>query len=47
VIERKITIDTDNQPLIDALAGATNLSKQSLKSALDKGCVWLKTGKKN
>ena len=46
MIERKITIDTDNQPLIDALAGATNLSKQSLKSALDKGCVWLKTGKK-
>ena len=46
MIERKITIDTDNQSLIDALAGATNLSKQSLKSALDKGCVWLKTGKK-
>jgi len=46
VIERKITIKTDNQPLIDALVEATGLSKQSLKGALDKGCVWLKTGKK-
>jgi hypothetical protein len=28
------------------LANATPLSKQILKSALDKGCVWLKSGKK-
>ena len=45
MIERKITIKVDNQLLIDALVEATELSKQSLKSALDKGCVWLKTDK--
>jgi len=45
VIERKITIKVDNQLLIDALVEATELSKQNLKSALDKGCVWLKTDK--
>jgi tRNA pseudouridine32 synthase / 23S rRNA pseudouridine746 synthase len=39
VIERKITIKVDNQLLIDALVEATELSKQTLKSALDKGCV--------
>jgi tRNA pseudouridine32 synthase/23S rRNA pseudouridine746 synthase len=32
--------------LIDALVEITSLSKQVLKSALDKGCVWLKSGKK-
>jgi len=46
IIERKIIIKTNNQLLIDALAESTHLSKQTLKSALDKGCVWLKTGKK-
>ncbi|MDG2394726.1 RluA family pseudouridine synthase [Candidatus Thioglobus sp.] len=46
MIERKITIKADNQLLIDALAESTSLSKQVLKSALDKGCVWLKVGKK-
>nr|MCH9711921.1 RNA pseudouridine synthase [Pseudomonadota bacterium] len=46
MIERKITIKTENQLLIDALVDATSLSKQVLKTALDKGCVWLKAGKK-
>lgn len=46
MIERKITIKTDNQLLIDALVESTSLSKQVLKAALDKGCVWLKVGKK-
>lgn len=46
VIERKITIKDNNQLLIDALADTTTLSKQALKGALDKGCVWIKTGKK-
>ncbi|SFV77536.1 Ribosomal large subunit pseudouridine synthase D [hydrothermal vent metagenome] len=46
VIERKILIKTNGQLLIDALVETTQLSKQILKSALDKGCVWLKTGKK-
>ncbi|CAC9605702.1 Ribosomal large subunit pseudouridine synthase D (EC 4.2.1.70) [uncultured Gammaproteobacteria bacterium] len=46
MIERKITIKTDNQLLIDALTESTSLSKQVLKIALDKGCVWLKTSKK-
>lgn len=45
-IERKIIIKTNNQLLIDALAESTRLSKQALKSALDKGCVWLKADKK-
>ena len=38
VIERKILIKTNGQLLIDALVEATQLSKQILKSALDKGC---------
>ena len=46
IIEKKITIQNNQQLLIDALVDATSLSKQVLKSALDKGCVWLKNGKK-
>ncbi len=46
IIERKIIIKQDGQLLIDALSEQTPLSKQTLKSALDKGCVWLKSGKK-
>ncbi len=46
VIEKKIIIKTSGQLLIDALTNATSLSKQTLKSSLDKGCVWLKSGKK-
>jgi len=46
IIEKKITIKINQQLLIDALVEITSLSKQVLKSALDKGCVWLKSGKK-
>lgn len=46
VIERKIIVESDGVSLIDALSGNTGLSKQILKTALDKGCVWLKTHKK-
>lgn len=46
VIKKKIIIKDENISLIDALSNHTDLSKQVLKSALDKGCVWLKTGKK-
>lgn len=46
IIEQKIINQTDRALLIDVLADATSLSKQVLKSALDKGCVWLKSGKK-
>ena len=46
IIEQKIINQTDQALLINVLANATPLSKQVLKSALDKGCVWLKSGKK-
>ncbi|MEO1890380.1 MAG: RluA family pseudouridine synthase [Candidatus Thioglobus sp.] len=46
IIEQKIINQSDQSLLIDVLANATPLSKQILKSALDKGCVWLKSGKK-
>jgi tRNA pseudouridine32 synthase / 23S rRNA pseudouridine746 synthase len=46
IIEQKIINQSDQALLINVLADATPLSKQVLKSALDKGCVWLKSGKK-
>lgn len=46
IIEKKIIVKNDNILLIDLLSNNTDLSKQVLKSALDKGCVWLKVGKK-
>lgn len=46
IIEQKIINQTDRALLIDVLHKSTSLSKQTLKSALDKGCVWLKNGKK-
>ena len=46
IIEQKIINQTNQALLINVLADATSLSKQVLKSALDKGCVWLKSGKK-
>mgnify|MGYP000161389260 CR=1 FL=1 len=46
IIEQKIINQTNQALLINVLADATPLSKQVLKSALDKGCVWLKSGKK-
>jgi len=46
IIEQKIINQSNQALLIDVLANATPLSKQVLKSALDKGCVWLKSGKK-
>jgi len=46
IIEQKIINQSNQALLIDILADATLLSKQILKSALDKGCVWLKSGKK-
>lgn len=46
IIEQKIINQTDQALLIDVLHESTSLSKQMLKSALDKGCIWLKNGKK-
>lgn len=46
IIKQKIINQSDQTLLIDVLADSTSLSKQVLKSALDKGCIWLKTGKK-
>jgi tRNA pseudouridine32 synthase/23S rRNA pseudouridine746 synthase len=46
IIEQKILIKNNTQTLIDALNDHTELSKQTLKSALDKGCIWLKRGNK-
>ncbi len=45
IIEQKIINQTNQALLINVLAEATSLSKQVLKSALDKGCVWLKSDK--
>ncbi len=45
-LEKKILINHHGQLLIDALHEATQLSKTSLKSALEKGCVWLDQGNK-
>ena len=45
-LEKKITINQDGQLLIDVLHDTTQLSKTSLKSALEKGCIWLTQGKK-
>ena len=46
LIEKKIPISIDKQTLIDALHESSSLSKTALKSALEKGCVWLQQGKK-
>ncbi len=46
VIEKKINIDKQNTLLIDALSQNINLSKQILKFSMEKGCVWVKHGKK-
>jgi tRNA pseudouridine32 synthase/23S rRNA pseudouridine746 synthase len=45
IIEKKIIVNRP-QALIDVLSEASKLPKQTLKSALDKGCVWLKNGNK-
>lgn len=45
-IEQHIKVATDNQLAIDCLASHTDLSKQKLKEAMNKGCVWLTVGKK-
>ena len=44
--EHHIKITTDNQLAIECLASHTELSKQKLKEAMNKGCVWLTAGKK-
>lgn len=46
IVQQKIINQSNQALLINVLADATSLSKQALKSALDKGCVWLKSGKK-
>lgn len=46
VIEKKIIVKDEGISLIGVLSSNMELSKQVLKTALDKGCVWLKTGKK-
>ncbi len=40
-IERHIEITDDQKSLVDALCDASGLSHQAIKTALDKGCVWL------
>ncbi|PWQ97270.1 pseudouridine synthase family protein [Leucothrix arctica] len=40
-IEHHISTVTDDQLAIDCLAEATGISKQKLKMAMQKGCVWL------
>lgn len=44
--EHHIKITTDNQLAIECLASHTELSKQKLKEAMNKGCVWLTASKK-
>ncbi|EEZ80384.1 RluA family pseudouridine synthase [uncultured Candidatus Thioglobus sp.] len=46
IIEKIIIIEQESQIAIDAISSQLPLSKQVLKSAMDKGCVWLKRGKK-
>ncbi len=46
IVQQKIINHSNQALLIDVLADTTSLSRQALKSALDKGCVWLKSGKK-
>lgn len=40
-IELHIAIDTDQAMAVNVLAARTNLSKQAIKKAMQKGCVWL------
>ncbi|MEO1939882.1 RluA family pseudouridine synthase [Candidatus Thioglobus sp.] len=46
IIEKRIIIEQKYQLVIDAISSRVPLSKQVIKSAMDKGCVWLKRGKK-
>ena len=39
--EKHIEIVTDDQKTAQALVYATDLSKQAIKQAMQKGCVWL------
>lgn len=43
-IEKHLTIDQIDQSAIDILGASTGLSKQAIKQAMTKGCVWLNRG---
>lgn len=40
-VEQHIPVVNDGQTAVDCLAEATGISKQKLKTAMQKGCVWL------
>jgi tRNA pseudouridine32 synthase/23S rRNA pseudouridine746 synthase len=44
-IEKHLTLATDLDSVLELLAVETGLSKQKLKSAMQKGCVWWERGK--
>lgn len=44
--EHHFSVSESGQTLLDLLAANTELSKQKLKDALAKGCVWLTLGKR-
>lgn len=46
IIEQHFTVDQSGSTLLDLLAENTPLSKQKLKDALLKGCVWQTLGKR-
>jgi hypothetical protein len=39
-IEKHLTLSSDCDSVSDLLAAETGLSKQKLKQAMQKGCVW-------
>lgn len=43
--EKHLTLSSDCDSVADLLAAETGLSKQKLKSAMQKGCVWWERGK--
>lgn len=45
-IEIKIPIQSTNSTVVDLIHSETELSKQAIKSAMEKGCVWHQHGKK-
>ncbi len=46
IIEQNIIIKQKSKVAIDTIANELPLSKQVIKLAMEKGCVWLKRGKK-
>ncbi len=44
--EKEILVDEDGAIAVDLIAANTELSKQKIKDAMQKGCVWQSRGKK-